>query len=401
MPKYRCKIIDEVGTKETLIEEASDVISLRGNLRARGIILENAEIIKEKEINVFFSVSSKVKRSEVVLFLRQFSVLINSSISISDSLYTLRAQNYTPAFKKVISDIYKDVYSGVLLSDAFAKHPKVFPSFFNEMIAIGEVSGSLDTVLRELADYYENDQKIKGKAKSAMAYPTILLVMIFAVCLFMCFVILPEFEDMFKSFGGDVPRITEIIMNIAAFVRDYIGFIFLGLVFVGFIIYLFFKSKAGKIAKDFIAIRFPIIGKINHAIITSRFTKAFVILLKSGMNITDCMDNLKRLLDNAFFSKKFEFAIIEVRRGKPIAKSIENTQMFPSILTEMINIGEKSGNLEEVLSSTTSFYDDEVERKITRATSLLEPIMLLFLGAIVAVVLLSVYLPMIQLMDQI
>jgi len=403
MPFYKCIVYDELGKTKKLIKEANDQISLKAILKRDNLVLKKAEVLKEKEPNVFFSVSSKIKHSEVVSFLRQFAVLINASVSIADSLNTLKVQNYTPVFQKVVRELYNDVISGKLLSEAFEKHPKVFPKFFVEMVAIGEVSGSLDSVLKSMADYYEKDNKVKQKAKSAALYPTILFVLINAVILFMSFFILPKFSNIFKDLGSaDGPQgFSKTVFDIGEFIRNNLLYIIGVIILLMGIGYLYFKTKKGKITKDWFALNLPLIGKINRAIITSRFTKAFVILLESGMNISDCMENLKKILDNSFFSTKFDYAIEEVKRGKSIARSIGNTQMFPPILSEMISVGEKSGNLEEVLSSTASFYDDEVERTISKATTALEPIMIIFLGIVVAAVLMAIYLPMIDIMNQI
>ncbi len=401
MAFYKCEVINELGQKKYLVKEAVDEISLRAFLKHDNLILIKAKMIVEKEPNVFFSVSSKVKISEVVVFLRQFSVMVNASISISDSLNALKTQKFSKSFQKVLMTIHNDILSGKLLSEAFGNHPKVFPNFFVEMVAIGEVSGSLDTVLSSMADYYEKDQKIKKKAKSALVYPLVLLVLIFVVIIFMSLVILPQFASMFEDFGGSIPKITRIILSISDFIKNYIYFIVFGAVLLIIGLKFYFKTKIGKKTADKLKLKLPFIGRITKNLITSRFTSAFIILLKSGMNITDCMENLIRILNNDAFSEKFKYSIEEVKRGKRIAKSIENTNIFPKMLTEMINVGEKSGNLEEVLESTSSFFENQVETSIAKATAALEPIMIVLLGGVVAVVLISVYLPMIDLMNQI
>lgn len=401
MAFYKCEVLNELGQKKYLVKEAVDEISLRAFLKHDNYILLKASMIIEKEPNVFFSVSSKVKISEVVIFLRQFSVMVNASISISESLNALKTQKFTKAFQKILMTVHTDILSGKLLSEAFGKHPKVFPHFFVEMVAIGEVSGSLDTVLSSMADYYEKDQKIKKKAKSALVYPMVLLSLILIVIIFMSLVILPQFAQMFEDFGGDIPAITRVILSISTFIKDYILFIFLGLFILIFGLRFFFKSRYGKKVGDRLKLKLPFIKTITRNLITSRFTSAFIILLKSGMNITDCMQNLIRILNNDAFSEKFRYSIEEVKRGKRIAKSIENTNIFPKMLTEMINVGEKSGNLEEVLQSTSGFFETQVESSIQKATAALEPIMIVLLGGVVAVVLISVYLPMIDLMNQI
>lgn len=401
MALYNCEVLNDLGQKKQLIKEANDLISLKAYLKCENYYLLKAKLIVDKEPNTFFALSSKVKLKEVVMFLRQFSVMIKASISISESLNALKKQNCSKAFKKVLINVHQDILSGLLLSEAFAKHPKVFPKFFTDMVAIGEVSGSLDTVLSSMADYYEKDQKIKRKAKTAMVYPTLLMILIVAVLFFMSLVILPEFEKMINDLGGEIPLITQVILNISSFIKDNILFIGLGLIIVIGGLILYFKTKVGRYQWDYIKLHLPFIGKINNNLITARFTRAFVILLNSGMNITDCMDNLLKMLGNQVFNEKFRYAIDEVKRGKRIAKAIEVTNLFPMMLVEMINVGEKSGNLEEVLASTTEYFDNNVETSIAKATAALEPMMIIFLGLVVAVVILAVYLPIIAMMQNI
>ena len=401
MALFSCKVINEVGKEEKRIQEANDEKSLRVLLKEQNLVLVKATKLKEKQPNLFLAVSSRVKPQEVILFLRQFSVMINSSTSISDALNALKQQNYSKPFKKVLMDVHNSVLGGLLLSEAFEKHLDVFPEFFVQMVAIGEASSSLDTVLKSMADYYENNQRMKKKSRSAMVYPMILFFMLFAVVVFLSFVILPQFADMFASFDGTIPKITVVILAISEFIRKNIAYLITGIVGGVLLILLFFTTKPGSRVLDWLKIHTPIIGIVNRSIITSRFTRAFIILLRSGMNITDCMDNLKRILGNSFYSEKFQYAIDEVKRGKKIAESIERTGLFPKMLTEMISVGEKSGNLDEVLESTAMFFDTQVESSISKATAALEPTMIILLGAVVAVVLLSVYLPMIDLYNTI
>lgn len=402
MPSYKCQVLDSVGQKKTIVVYANDVATLKGKLKGENTVLLHYKQIKEKEVNTFFAVSSKVKRNEVITFLRQFAVMVKASIPISACLNVLRNQKYSAAFRKVLSTLYQDVQSGVLLSDAFKKHPKVFPDFFVKMVAIGEVTGSLDRVLESMADYYENDRKIKRKAKSALVYPTILLVLIVIVLVFITMFILPQFESMIEELGGQVPKITLVIMGISKFIRNNFLFLFGGIAAVILLCVFFFKkTKKGKYVGDAIKLHLPFIGSITKNLITSRFAKAFIILLGSGMNMSDCLDNLQKMLDNEVFAEKFKYTTEEVKRGRRIAQSMENIKMFPSMLIEMINVGEKSGNIEEVLKSTSKYFDECVEQSITKATAALEPMMIVLLGVIVGVVILAVLLPIIALMQSI
>lgn len=401
MPFYRCRIIDEAGHKQTVIRDAEDELTLQAALRRDHLFLLKATLIKEKEKNIFFAVSSKVKPTEVIHFLRQFSVMLKAGIPINDSLNTLRNQGFTVVFRKVLDEVYFDIESGVLLSDAFSKHPKVFPRFFVNMVAIGEVSGSLDKVLSSMANYYENDRRVKRKAKTAMVYPSILFFLVIVVSLFINLFVLPQFEETLTEFGGEMPAITVAIMSVSRFLQDYIFIILPGCALVGFLAWLFFRSTHGQYLKDWLRFHLPILGTVERNLITARFAKAFIILLSSGMNMIDSLENLQKMLDNRVYASHFGYSIDEVKRGRPIAASIAATKLFPDILTQMISVGEQSGNIEEVLESAGAYFDECVESSIAKATAALEPIMIILLGAVVGVVILAVLMPMISMMGSV
>lgn len=399
MPLYKCKVINTSGQRQTVIREATDENALKAQIRQDQIHMLSYTVVKEEKENEFFAVSSKVKFNEVITFLRQFSVMLKAGIPISDCLNNLHKQKFSVPFRNVLQTIYLDVESGVLLSAAFAKHPKVFPRFFVSMVGIGEVSGTLDKVMTNMAEYYENDRKIKKKASSAMVYPTLLICMIFVVIIFLCLFVLPQFESTISQLGGEVPKITQIVMGISEFIQDYIFIIVPGAAVLIFGIAMFFKTKKGRYVKDVLMFNLPIISKIEKNLITARFSRAFVILLGSGMSMIDILENLRKMLGNEVFTRKFDYTIEEVKRGRRIASSIEATRLFPPMLTEMINVGEKSGNIEEVLESTGSYFDEQVESSIAKAVATIEPIAIIMLGGVVGLVVLSVLIPMMSMMN--
>lgn len=399
MPLYKCKVINSSGQRQTVLREAMDELSLRASIRQDEIHMLSFSVVKEEKENEFFAVSSKIKFTEVITFFRQFSVMLKAGIPISDCLNNLHKQKFSIPFRNVLQTVYLDVESGVLLSDAFAKHPKVFPRFFVSMVGIGEVSGSLDRVLTNMADYYENDRRIKKKASSAMVYPTLLVCMVIVVVIFLCLFILPQFESTINELGGEVPEITKIVMGISEFIQNYFFIILPVGVAIAFLVVLFFRTAKGKYVKDVLLLNLPIISTVQKNLITSRFSRAFIILLSSGMNMIDVLENLKKMLGNEVFTRKFDYTIEEVKRGRRIASSIEATGLFPSLLTEMINVGEKSGNIEEVLESTSDYFDEQVEASIAKAVAAIEPMAIVMLGGVVCLVILSVLVPMMSMMN--
>jgi type IV pilus assembly protein PilC len=397
--QYTAQMVDGkvVSDKKIAVDERD----LKSILRNDNLFLMEAEEVVEKKKSVFFSVRSSVSKSAVTTFMRQLSVMISSGVSVEDAISTLKFQEASAPFRNVLTNIHDDLLKGVFLSDAFAKYPKIFPAFFKNMIYIAELSGSLDMVLVKLADYYERDRKIKGKAKSAMVYPMFLLALIVVVFVFLMVFIIPQFEDMLGELGGEMPLITQIIIDASRFVTLNFPFILTGGLLLILFVFVFFKTKRGRLTKDYLKLKLPIIKNVTYYLITARFARGFGVLVASGMSIMDSIETIGKLMENKVFEKKFEYAVGEVKRGKRIARSIANLKFFPVMLTEMIAVGEKTGNLDNVLESTANFYDDKLEQSIEKATSALEPLLIIFAGGMVGIVILSIFLPIISLMGSI
>jgi type IV pilus assembly protein PilC len=397
--QYKAQMVDGkvVSDKKIAVDERD----LKSILRNDNLFLMEAEEVVEKKKSVFFSVRSSVSKSAVTTFMRQLSVMISSGVSVEDAISTLKFQEASAPFRNILTNIHDDLLKGVFLSDAFAKYPKIFPAFFKNMIYIAELSGSLDMVLVKLADYYERDRKIKGKAKSAMVYPMFLLALIVVVFVFLMVFIIPQFEDMLGELGGEMPLITQIIIDASRFVTLNFPFILTGGLLLILFVFVFFKTKRGRLTKDYLKLKLPIIKNVTYYLITARFARGFGVLVASGMSIMDSIETIGKLMENKVFEKKFEYAVGEVKRGKRIARSIANLKFFPVMLTEMIAVGEKTGNLDNVLESTANFYDDKLEQSIEKATSALEPLLIIFAGGMVGIVILSIFLPIISLMGSI
>jgi len=397
--QYKAQMVDGkvVSDKKIAVDERD----LKSILRNDNLFLMEAEEVVEKKKSVFFSVRSSVSKSAVTTFMRQLSVMFSLGVSVEDAISTLKFQEASAPFRNVLTNIHDDLLKGVFLSDAFAKYPKIFPAFFKNMIYIAELSGSLDMVLVKLADYYERDRKIKGKAKSAMVYPMFLLALIVVVFVFLMVFIIPQFEDMLGELGGEMPLITQIIIDASRFVTLNFPFILTGGLLLILFVFVFFKTKRGRLTKDYLKLKLPIIKNVTYYLITARFARGFGVLVASGMSIMDSIETIGKLMENKVFEKKFEYAVGEVKRGKRIARSIANLKFFPVMLTEMIAVGEKTGNLDNVLESTANFYDDKLEQSIEKATSALEPLLIIFAGGMVGIVILSIFLPIISLMGSI
>lgn len=400
MPLYKYEGLTREGSTIKGDYFAPDLASLKNDLAKQKIKLVSYTVMKAKKKSSFFSTSSKVSSREFVTFVTQLSIMIRAGISIPNAFDTLRKQKFNLYFRNILSEVYEDVLKGMYLSDSLDKFPTVFQSFFTSMVYVGELSGNLADVLDRSVQYYENDQKMKKKAKSAMMYPAFLLVLIIGVFILMMVMVVPQFVEMIESVNGEVPLITKIIVDISDFVVKYVAVILISLfvVVVGSILF-FGKTKLGKKAKDYIKYYFPIIGKITKAQITSRFCTSFAILLASGMQVVECMTSMPRIMDNIVFTAKFKQAITDVNEGEKLSVALEKTKMFPKILLQMTSVGESSSSLEEVYQTVGTYYEEELSTAISRATGMIEPATIILLGAMVLVIILAIMMPMFSMMN--
>lgn len=384
--------------KDTI--QADDAVSLKKLLRSQGIILSDYEQLKEKRRSNFFSVSSKAKKGEFVTFCRQFAIMLTAGVSIADCLDTLRKQKFTTVFKNDISAAYEEVLKGSLLSEALQKHPKNFPNYFISMVYVGELSGNLAHVLVRAADYYDNDLKIKAKTKSAMMYPMFLSIMVVAIFFLLMIMIVPNFANTLEGYGQELPGLTKVVLAISDFIVANVVWLLLGLAVVVIGSILFFKKTAkGKYLWSAFMMHVPVFKNIKINTITTRFGQTFAILLESGMQVFDCMKVMPRIINDKYFEKKFAYAIEEVNNGKRLSRSLENTQLFPPMLSQMVNVGENTGSLDEVLNIVGDYYQNVLAQSIQRATALLEPMSILLLGGVVLVIILAVMLPMFNMVN--
>ncbi len=401
MIKYRYNAVDINKKKINGIFLAKDKEDLRLQLFRQNIYLIDARASSEKSPNPFFSLTGKVSLRELTSFCRQFSIMINSSISIVECLKILRTQSYSGYFTKVLSLVYEDVNSGVLLSDAMRKHKRVFPDFFTNMVYVGELSGNLDKVLSRLADYYETDAKIKKKVMNAITYPIVLLTMLVAVMIIMMLFVVPSFRESLMKLDVKLPKITLIVFDTSEYFLRNWKTILLGIfAFVG-LIYLINRSVMGRLFFDKLKVHTPLLGTITVNLATAKFARSFAILLSGGMDIVDSLENISIVIGNKDIEKRFNKALDDIKRGQTISMSFEKYKLFPDILNQMISVGEKTGELTDVLERSCVFFDEEVENSSMRMTSILQPLMLLIMGVSIGVVFVAIYSPMLAIMQEI
>ncbi|MPM04585.1 Type II secretion system protein F [bioreactor metagenome] len=341
----------------------------------------------------------KVNKRDLAVFSRQLSVIISSGVTIIEAIAILAEQTEKQSFKEVLEVVGDDVQKGKLLSQSMSAFPGVFPEFLRNMIRVGEASGTLDDIMEQMANYYENEDKINRKVKSAMTYPMILGIMTVGVVILLMVMVLPMFSSILSEMGGQMPMITVVLMAISNFMRLNIGFIALGVAAVVFAFTSYTRTPSGRLRFDAFKVSFPLTRGLTVKVITSRFARSMGILLKSGINIINAMNIMTTLIGNRAVEEKFAVSSEEVQQGRGIAESLSRIGIFPPLLIHMIQVGEKTGELDQMLLRTSGFFDDEVETAVTKMTTLIEPVMIVILAVIVAVILLSIFLPMLSIMN--
>ena len=399
MKKFKYTAFNLDRKKFTGVYFANNEEDLRAKLADQGLFLISCRAVADKSPNAFFSLTGKVKMKEITHFCRQLSIMINSSIELIGCLEILKEQSYSKFFKQVLEMVYEDVKSGQLLSQAMEKHKKIFPNFFRNMIYVGEMSSSLDKVLQNIADYYENESRTKSKVKSAMVYPIMLLVMTIGILALMMLMVVPTFKTSLGDMDIAMPAITMAIFNLSDFIMQNWMMIFLIAFGVIALTILFAKTKNGRYFFDMLGMKIGFIKRYKTAKVTSIFSRAFGMLLASGMHIVEAMEVVQKILGNKYVEKKFAAATEEVRKGVGLTKALEDMNIFPPMLIQMVAVGEKTASLDETLLRTCAYFDEELQNSLNAVTSMIQPILMLFMGVSIGIIFIAVYSPMLSIMQ--
>lgn len=399
MPKFKFKAKDINNKVIKGVFFAKDENDLRA-------IVDNLDyyLISYKKIaesSQLFTFLEKIKIGEIAVFCRQLSIMVSSGLELGTAIEILKETTKTPKLKEILETTHHDLLQGISLSESFKKYPKTFPLFFINMIKIGEVSGKLPIVLNRLADYYEKDDKVKRKVKSAFAYPIFLIALAFIVLCIMALYVMPIFKDVFESLNAKLPKITQVVVNVTDFIRNNFLIIVLGILALIILILVLRRNKTIKFAMDKLKLEIPPFKDVNLTVATSRFASGFSILLSSSMPVIDSIETMRHLLGNTYIENQMEVSVSELNRGQGIAKSLETINVFPPMLCEMITVGEQTGNLEEVLNRVTEYYENQVEYSMKKLTAAIEPVLILIIGLIVVVCLLAVFIPMLEITSSI
>ncbi len=395
--RYKAKNLDNKIIKGTLF--AKDEDELRQIISNQNYFLVSSRKIPES--TQFFTFLETVSPDVLAIFCREFAIMISSGITINKSIETLKGSTKNRKLREILEEVHIELLKGRMLSESLEKYPKTFPVFFRNMIRIGEISGRLDRVLPQLADYYEYDTKVKKQVRSALAYPIFLIGLSFAVVIILALFVIPIFGDLFISFDAELPKITSISIGVSEFIRMNFGFIFLGIVLLILLFKVLISLPKVKLEIDRLKLNLPVVKNVVISQITARFANGLSTLLKSGIPVVDSLDTMGKMLGNKAVEEKFLFVASEIKRGQGIAKSIKTINLFPDMLIQMLVVGEQTAELEQVLDKTSSYFEENVNTSIKRLVSVIEPMITIVVGFMVLFVIISVFVPMMDLMNAI
>ena len=399
MQKYRYTAINLQKQKIKGVFIAKDEEDLAQQLAKQSLFLISSKTYDGGAPCAFFTLGTgKVSVSELTGFCRQFSIMLNTHIPILDCLDILKNQPYSSFFRSVISVIYEEVKGGVLLSEALEKQAKVFPDFFRSMVKVGELSGKLDLVFNSLSEYYETDSELRRKAKSAMSYPMMLGIMTIGIVALMLVVVIPTFRETLTKLEVEITGLTAAVYAVSDFFLAYWPYLLSGLLVVGLLVFLVGRTEFVGYYVDVLKLKLPFLKTIQINMITSRFARAFALLLSSGMDLNEALYSTEIVLGNKYLLKRYQQASEAVRSGMSLTNAFESYALFPSMMIQMITIGEKTNSLDDVLTRSCVFFDAQVETSLNSITNKIQPVMLIVMGAVIGTLFLAVYSPMISIM---
>jgi type IV pilus assembly protein PilC len=398
MGAFAYSAINSLGVESAGQIVAPDVSAAREQLRQRGL-----RPIALSEIGAASSAGrrrKKVKQRSLQVFSRQFATMIDAGLSVVSGLVILEQQTDDQALAGVIREVRADVEGGMLLSQALARHPRVFDRLYVSMVEAGEAAGILDTVLDRVAIQIEKEMKIKRRVKGAMVYPIVVLAFAFCVLVGMLMFLVPVFQNIFKDLGGDLPMLTQIVVHASDLFRGYWFILFPA---IGGTIYGFLRWKrtpAGRQVWDRFKLRVPAgIGKVVLKVTMARFSRTLATLVAAGVDILKALEIAGQTAGNWVVESSLAEVRAKVHQGVPIAQPLIEDPVFPPLVSQMVKVGEETGELEKMLDKIADFYEDEVDTSVAALTSIVEPLMMIGVGAIVGVIIIAMYLPMFKLLQ--
>ncbi|MFW6410021.1 MAG: type II secretion system F family protein [Halanaerobiales bacterium] len=398
--KYKARKHD--GQKLTGTIEAENSEQVVKQLKNRGYYITSLEKKKKNlDLSQYFKFNKRVKISDLAVFSQQFAVMINAGVSLVESLEIMQKQIDHPRLAEVVKSVQEDVETGSSLAEALGNYPDVFPRLYRQLIRAGETGGVLDEVLNRLAEHYERQDELINKVKSALYYPLVVLLVAMAVVIFLVVNVVPTFVSMFSGLGAQLPLPTRMLLGTSTFIQNYWWLILSFILLLAYALYRFYKTSRGKYKMDSLLLKIPVIGNMFKKIYLARFSSTLAILLDSGVDLLSSLAIVEDVVGNSVYANNIVNSRIRVREGENLSETLEDKKTFPEMMVQMINVGEESGSLGEMLNKISEFYDREVRSAVDGTVSLIEPVLIVFLAVVIGFVAISIVTPMFDMFEQI
>lgn len=398
MPNFKYTAKDNSGKAVSGLFEAIDYTVAVDMLRKKGLtIVSVTESVAKPKIFATSFGKKKIKADDLVIFSRQLATMVDAGIPLVGALDILGNQMENKAFGEIISKIRNDVETGSSLSDAISKHKKTFSPLFVNMVRAGESSGMLDEILDRLALYLEKTSSLQKKVVSALIYPAVVSSMAIGITLLLLLKVIPVFKEIFSGFGAELPRPTAILISVSDALQKYFLVAVVIVVVVTILIIRYVKTKKGRLQYDTLLLKMPIFGTLLTKVAISKFTRTLSTLIKSGVPILNSLEIVGKTSGNAAVELAVDTVRTNVREGESIAEPLARSKIFPSMVVRMVSVGEQSGELEKMLSKIADFYDEQVDAAVSGLTSLIEPLIIAFLGIVIGIIVICMFLPIFKL----
>ncbi len=400
--KFKYKAQNKGGEMIEGVKESPDKFTLSRDLRNEGSTPIIIEEYKERRFSLKMNLFSRVSLSDKIMFTNNLSGMLSAGLPISRALVILEKQSTNHAFKKVLNELIDNISKGSSLSDGMKKFPKVFPGVFVPMVHSGEESGALPRVLSEIGQNLKKSYDLNKKIKGALTYPSVILSAMVLIGIFMMAYVVPTLTKTFKEMGSELPASTKFIIWLSDFISNNVILFLVIIIVFFFSLFMLTKLKVTKKYFDFLILRIPVLGKLVIEVNTARTARTLSSLLLSGLNISKALSITEEVLQNIYYKKIIAQSIVSIEKGFPISNSFkENTFLYPIMMSEMIEVGEETGNLSKMLIDVASFYENEVDNKTKNLSTIVEPVLMLIIGGAVGFFAVSMITPMYSVMSKI
>lgn len=395
MASYRYAAKEQDGKTVTGIMEAESRASAVDTLRKKDLIIVSVseQLPKFKFTSLAFLNRKKVRIDDLVVFSRQLATMVDAGIPLVGALDILGEQMENKTFQDVVMKVRRDVETGSSLSESLGKHKSIFSPLFINMVKAGESSGMLDEILDRVAAYLEKTANLQKKVKSALTYPAVVSVMALGITLLLLLKVIPVFKSIFSGFGADLPMPTLILITISDFLQKYFLLAIIALSTVLFLITRYIRTEKGRFVFDSMLLKMPIFGILFRKVAISKFTRTLSTLIKSGVPILASLEIVGKTAGNKAVEIAVEGVRTNVREGENIAEPLAKSRIFPPMVVRMVSVGEQSGQLEKMLSKIADFYDEQVDASVSGLTSMIEPLIIAFLGIVIGSIVICMFLP--------